>query len=209
MFVKVCGMRDGLNIRQVAELKPELLGFIFYPVSKRYVGADFDKSLLPPSDSNIRPVAVFVNEKLEEVQRIIEHYGFKTVQFHGSESPEYCAHFKKRDIIVFKAFGLHAAFNWEILTPYQLVCDYFLFDTSTTGYGGSGEKFEWELLDHYPLEHPFILSGGIRVEDSRQIRTIKHRWLAGVDINSRFELSPGVKNVDLVKKFMKSLNETI
>ena len=195
-------MRDGLNIQQVERLKPDLMGFIFYDASKRFVGSDFDKRLLPLPSHGIRNVAVFVNESRDVVEKIIDLYGFTAIQLHGSESPEYCESFRVAGITVFKAFGIHPGFNWETLVPYVDVCDYFLFDTRTKGHGGSGEKFDWQMLHSYTLHRPFLLSGGIGVDDVRALRSLNHPNLKGVDLNSRFELIPGMKDVKLLEEFI-------
>ena len=203
--LKICGMRDSTNIEEVGILKPNLMGFIFYPKSKRFVGENFDPAILQNLSQDIETVAVFVNESFEKVVEIIEKYHFTHVQLHGSESPEYCERLKNQNIKILKAFGIHSSFDWSTLKPYQEACDYFLFDTSTSDYGGSGKKFGWELLDNYHESKPFFLSGGIGSEDADQIAGLHHPFLTGIDINSRFEIKPGLKNIPLLQEFITKL----
>jgi phosphoribosylanthranilate isomerase len=183
------------------------MGFIFYPESKRYVGDDFDPAILPNLSSKMETVAVFVNESIEKVIEVVEKYHFTYVQLHGSESPEYCLLLKKKGVKILKAFGIHSLFEWSDLHPYLAGCDYFLFDTSTSGYGGSGKKFGWELLDNYQGPKPFFLSGGIGSEDAQIIEGLHHPFLAGIDVNSRFELEPGLKDVRLLQEFISKLKK--
>jgi phosphoribosylanthranilate isomerase len=202
MLIKICGMRERANIEEITKLKPDFMGFIFYPKSKRYVGESFDPALIPAKETGIRPVAVFVNEPLHHMIRIIQKYHFSAVQLHGSESPGDCQKVLDTGVTVLKAFGIHAGFNWKELDRYEEVCDYFLFDTSTQEHGGSGKKFDWELLMHQPCKKPFFLSGGIGPEDVVNLRAFHHPGFAGIDINSRFELEPGIKDKDLINSFL-------
>jgi phosphoribosylanthranilate isomerase len=199
--IKVCGMRDRENILQIKELNPDYLGFIFYPKSPRYVDL-FDKnliSLLHP----IKKTAVFVNATLNEVKTIIRENHFNAVQLHGNESPEYCSKIKNVGIEVIKAFGIHENFEWKLLEPYLDVVDYFLFDTFTSAHGGSGITFNWEVLKHYPFEKKYFLSGGIGPENIEIAFAIQDERLYGLDLNSRFEDSPGFKNIELLKTVLK------
>lgn len=208
LLIKICGMRESANIEAVAELKPDLMGFIFYPKSKRYVSDNLNSSLLQKLMPEIETVGVFVNESLEKVVDISQKYGFASIQLHGNESPEYCIGLKKNGIKIMKAFGIHSGFDWNSLMPYQNVCDYFLFDTSTKDYGGSGRKFEWNILDKYQGLKSFFLSGGIGSEDVDNILSLEHPNLAGIDINSGFEIEPGLKDVNLLKDFLNKIKNT-
>ena len=201
MFIKVCGMRNSANIQEVARLKPDLMGFIFYSKSKRYVGEDFDPALVQAVMPEVQTVGVFVNEDVEKVLALAYRYHFDFVQLHGNESPASCQKIRDKGVKVLKAFGIHTDFDWNILEPYIGSCDYFLFDTSTNDYGGSGKKFVWETLNNYKLLYPFILSGGIAPEDAEAIKKIGHRQLAGIDINSCFEIGPGLKDVKKLENF--------
>lgn len=201
MKIKVCGMREIENTRQVKELNPDYMGFIFYPKSQRYV-EHIDKrqfNLLSP----IKKTAVFVNATLDEVKSIIQEYGFDAVQLHGSESLAYCQALKREGVEVIKAFGIHEAFEWKALVSYQEGIDYFLFDTFTKMHGGSGKTFNWEVLKDYSLTKPYFLSGGIGPENIESALQIKDERLYGLDLNSKFEISPGLKNIELLKTVLK------
>jgi phosphoribosylanthranilate isomerase len=202
--VKVCGIRDISNSREVADTGPDFMGFIFYPGSKRFVG-DNPEFLLDKFHPNIRKVAVFVNENKDKVIEISKRYAFDLVQLHGNESVDYCHSLKLSGIKTIKAFGVSVRFDFQLLEPYLQSCDYFLFDTQTKSHGGSGIKFNWDELAGYKLEKPFFLSGGIGPEDSDAIRGFKHPALYAIDINSRFEVEPGVKDVNQVKAFIKNI----
>lgn len=205
MFIKVCGMRQGANVQEVARLKPDMMGFIFYPKSKRFVGDDFDASIVRSVMPEVQTVGVFVNEEVEKVITMVRKYSLDFVQLHGNESPASCQAIREKGIKVLKAFGIHNEFDWTALEPYTDSCDYFLFDTSTKDYGGSGIKFNWKILEDYKLSKPFVLSGGIGPEDADIIKSIQHPKLAGIDINSRFEVEPGLKNVGLLQTFISKI----
>ena len=199
--IKVCGMRDLENIIQIKELAPDYLGFIFYPKSPRYVETLDESllSLLPP----IKKTAVFVNATLDEVTTIIKQYSFEAIQLHGNESFDYCSKIKKEGAEIIKAFGIHEKFDWKLLESYLDVVDYFLFDTYTSAHGGSGKTFNWEVLKEYPFEKPYFLSGGIGPENIESALAVQDERLYGLDLNSRFELSPGLKNIELLKTVLK------
>jgi Phosphoribosylanthranilate isomerase len=202
MFIKVCGMRQGANVQEVARLKPDLMGFIFYPKSKRFVGEDFDPSIIRSVMPEVQTVGVFVNEEVDSIISLVRKYSLDFVQLHGNESPASCQMLRDKGIKVLKAFGIHNEFDWTALEPYTASCDYFLFDTSTRDYGGSGVKFDWNTLNNYKLPTPFVLSGGIGPEDADVIKSIKHPQLEGIDINSRFEVEPGLKDAGLLQTFI-------
>lgn len=205
MIIKVCGMRNSANIEEIALLKPDLMGFILYPKSKRYIGAQFDINLLQSVMPEIQTVGVFVNEDINILLPIANKYHFDFIQLHGNESPLYCQKVTDKGFKVLKAFGINENFEWNALEQYLPVCEYFLFDTSTKEYGGSGIKFDWEILSDYKYNKPFLLSGGLKPEDARLIESIDHPQLAGVDINSGFEIEPGLKDSEKVKYFMNEL----
>ncbi|MFM8449437.1 MAG: phosphoribosylanthranilate isomerase [Haliscomenobacter sp.] len=217
-LIKVCGMRSPENIREIAALPIDWMGFIFYPESPRFVA---DESLsewmnhptqgLP---AHIKRVGVFVNAPMEEVMNYTHDYQLDYVQLHGGEPPEYCrellglwdlASLHKAKII--KAFSVDAAFDFSAVDAYADVCSYALFDTKTSTHGGSGVAFDWAALDNYTGSLPFFLSGGIQPEMVGEIRALQHPALAGMDINSRFETRPGWKNPDLVAGFVNDLNQ--
>jgi len=206
MFIKICGMRDSANILDIASLKPDLMGFIFYSKSRRYVGEDFDPAIIRSVMPEVRTVGVFVNDDVELILQQVKKYSLDFVQLHGNESPVSCHKIQEKGVKVLKAFGIHANFDWKALESYIGFCDYFLFDTSTKDYGGSGTKFDWSILKNYKLQYPFVLSGGIGPEDAENIKKLKHPSLAGIDINSKFEIEAGFKDIDKLRKFMTDLN---
>ncbi|MDR2938430.1 MAG: phosphoribosylanthranilate isomerase [Prevotellaceae bacterium] len=205
--VKVCGMRDAQNINEVAALQPDYMGFIFYEKSPRYAlrNPDFSHSMLNFSFSAVEKVAVFVNESEEKMREIANKYGITTLQLHGNETPAQCSILRK-DFTVIKAFSISEAQDFEAAQPYSGCCDFFLFDTKTQQHGGSGAKFDWLLLENYRGTTPFFLSGGIDLSDAVAIAQLAHPQLWAVDINSRFELTAGAKNVEKVKQFIEKLN---
>ena len=198
-------MWDPGNVREVADTGPDFLGFIFYPGSKRYVGANPDAALFQQITGGIMQVGVFVNENPERVLELASDYALNLVQLHGSETAQYCQTIRSAGYKVIKAFGVDAGFDFDNLAPYLPVCDYFLFDTKSDLHGGSGLKFGWEKIQQYNFGIPFFLSGGIDPNDSGAIREIKHPAFFAVDINSLFEVEPGMKNVNQVKAFIKEI----
>ena len=200
--IKICGMKDPENIRQVAELKPDYLGFIFYAGSQRYFSGNFDplNDMIP---KGIGKVGVFVNEQLYTVLKKIEKYQLDMVQLHGHETPEYCSHLKDQGIQLIKAVRVKTEMDFIDLGKFENICDYFLFDTAGREFGGTGEKFRWELLRQYSGNKPYFLSGGIGPDDAMIIKKLDYNGLFAIDINSRFEISPGIKNVTLIDTFMQ------
>ena len=194
MKIKVCGLRDHENIEAVTALNPDFMGFIFYKSSPRFVG-DISVEVLNTIPSTIIKTAVFVNEDMEHINTIINKYKFDAIQLHGKEGPEVCAEFKGQ-VKVIKAFGIDEDFNFEDLVAYVDHVDYFLFDTKTSIHGGSGETFDWSILNNYKLDTPFFLSGGLSLENLESVNDIDHSQFYGVDLNSRFEISPGLKNIE-------------
>ncbi len=203
--VKVCGMRDAENIRQIVELKPDFIGFIFYPESKRYVGEDFPVSIIENIPSSVKKVGVFVDELLEHVVRNYNIYGLDYVQLHGKEQAAYCQELMTVKIKVIKAFSIDEYFDPSIPDVYADACNYFLFDTKSPIHGGTGKKFDWNFLHRFSAEKPFFLSGGIGPDDVHLINEMNIPGLEAVDINSRFEQEPGLKNVIDIKSFMNQL----
>lgn len=195
-------MRDPLNVKAIAETGPDFMGFIFYPGSPRYVGAKPDRSLFSGIPSGITGVGVFVNENYDKIIEIAKYSGLQTIQLHGSESPEFCAQLRTTGLKIIKAFNVDNELDNGVFRIYLEVCDYFLFDTKTGKPGGSGRKFDWNKLSGYTHDKPYFLSGGIAPGDSGIINALRNRGLFGVDINSRFESSPGVKDRKLVKTFI-------
>jgi phosphoribosylanthranilate isomerase len=206
MKVKVCGMRNVVNIAEVAMLNPDYMGFIFYERSPRYAG-ELNQVVLDTLSPNTLSVGVFVNAKIECLVEIAEYFRFKTVQLHGNETPEYCAELKTKYTII-KAFGIKSQEDFSQIYDYEEVCDYFLFDAKTESYGGSGKKFNHSLLANYKGTKPFFLSGGITLNDLENIRDNRHELCIGIDVNSGFEISPGVKNIEQIKRLLDFCKQT-
>ena len=203
-LIKICGMKYSENIQAVAELQPDFMGFIFYPKSPRYA-EPLDIVTLNAMHPTIKKIGVFVNENLENILTICYKYKLDGVQLHGTELVEMCNELKKVGYIVIKAFPVAEAYNFKVTKAYEGVCDYYLFDTKTDAYGGSGVKFNWGVLDEYVGETPFLLSGGIAADDAEAILKIEHPKFAGIDLNSKFEIKPGLKDAVLLKRFMNQL----
>lgn len=202
--VKVCGMKFPENIKEVVALEPDMIGFIFYPKSPRYAEPLDLKALesIPPS---IKKIGVFVNEDLENILTEVYKYKLDGVQLHGTEMVKMCIDLRDTGLIIIKAFPIAEAFNFKVTNHYEGVCDYFLFDTKTDVFGGSGTKFDWKMIREYNGQTPFILSGGIALDDVDDILDIEHPKMVGVDLNSRFEFSPGLKDIHKLKRFIHRL----
>ena len=204
MKIKVCGMGSPENILEVAALQPDYLGFIFFERSPR----DF-KGGIPEIPVNIIKTGVFVNASFEFVQEKIKQYDFKAVQLHGKESPEYCKKIKELDVEIFKVFSIRNEFDFDVLIPFEGVVDYFLFDTKGEQPGGNGFVFDWSVLKNYNSEIPFILSGGIGLEEVGAVKEIMKTDLPihALDLNSKFEIKPALKDVERLKKFLKEIDK--
>ena len=205
--LKVCGMKLAANVAAVAALRPDYLGFIFYDKSPRLI-SDVSAELIKYIPAEIKTVGVFVDEELDVVKKKINLYQLKAVQLHGSESPGYCAALKSifGEIEVIKAFGVDEDFDFNVLKEYMDAVDFFLFDTKTKAHGGSGKTFDWKMLNNYKLDKPYFLSGGIDLQHAAAIKQIEDSKLYALDINSRFEVEPGVKDVEKVKAFINILS---
>ncbi len=201
--IKVCGMLEKENIAQLVALKPDFIGFILFRGSKRFVG---EKYTLPTEiPSSVKRVGVFVDALLPEVIDWVNRLGLDFVQLHGNESPEYCTELANMKIKVIKAFGIDPSFDFSKLKAYTSICSFFLFDTKSPLHGGSGQQFNWQMLDKYNEKLPFFLSGGIGPGDVEAILNYHHPSLIALDINSRFETQPGIKNIMEIKKFMTAI----
>jgi len=205
MKLKVCGMKYPGNVNAVAALSPDYMGFIFYKPSKRYCAETLTPEFVKALPGSIIKTGVFVNESLEEVLRICSEYEFKAIQLHGHETPDFCLSCKKAGLEVIKVFHVGETMDWSILQPYKKVADYFLFDTKTPEYGGSGNRFNWEILKEYDNEIPLFLSGGVDESILIELNTLQTVNICAFDVNSRFELEPGLKDVERIKKFKSSL----
>nr|MBB6148063.1 phosphoribosylanthranilate isomerase [Mucilaginibacter sp. SP1R1] len=198
MKIKVCGLKQPENIAAVAALGANYLGFICYGRSPRYIGA-LPVEVLAAIPASIHKTGVFVNETAQNINLLIDKYGFDTVQLHGDESPEFSNAFRNK-VTVIKAFGVDNEFDFGQLENYANNVDYFMFDTKTSGYGGSGKTFNWDILNNYRLNVPFFLSGGISLDNLDEVKKISHPQFYAVDLNSRFETEPGIKNTDKLEQ---------
>ncbi|MBK5280332.1 MAG: phosphoribosylanthranilate isomerase [Bacteroidia bacterium] len=203
--LKVCGMCHAENISKVADLEPDYLGFIFYPKSKRFVGDDFEIS--GQLSRSIKRVGVFVNEKTEVILGLASKHGLDFIQLHGDESVTQCIELKQNRLGIIKAFSIDDQFNFDMVNAYKPVVDYFLFDTKSESYGGTGKAFNWRLLNQYDQQVPFFLSGGLSASNMKQTKDIMKMNLHGLDINSGVEVSPGVKDVDKIKELNTILDQ--
>ena len=193
-------MREAENIREVEALGIDLMGFIFWPKSKRYVS---EKPAYLPQ--KCKRVGVFVDEDIDQVKRIAEDFALDFIQLHGSESPAYI--FQLGGLHVIKAFNIATAEDLELTKPYDGLVDYFLFDTKATLPGGSGQQFDWNVLEAYNGATPFLLSGGIGPDDAERVKSYYHPKCVGIDLNSRFEIAPGLKDVNTMRSFIREIRE--
>ena len=195
-------MKNTQNRQEVEKLDVDFLGYIFYAPSKRFVGKNPEPGLF---NSEKPKVGVFVDENAFEILALSKNLGFEWVQLHGTENPKTCQLLKNQGLKIIKAFSVEEGFQFKKTKPFEGFADYFLFDTKSNLPGGSGKKFNWEMLQKYDGKTPFLLSGGIQPEDADEIKKITHPQLAGVDLNSGFEDEPGVKNIEKLKYFIKKI----
>lgn len=202
MKLKVCGMKYKDNIEAVSALQPNFMGFIFYDKSARFFTGQIPK--LPYA---LQKVGVFVNASIAEVKDKVDMYNLDLVQLHGNESPQYCEELKNIKII--KVFSIKDVFDFSLLNAYEEVCDYFLFDTKGELPGGNGYAFDWNVLKKYPSTKPYFLSGGIGLDELDKIKEFKNssasKYCYAVDVNSKFEIEPGLKKIEELEKFKHEL----
>jgi phosphoribosylanthranilate isomerase len=208
--VKVCGMTSIDQVNQLNELGVEFCGFIFYPKSPRYVFRHMPASELKKIKGNINKVGVFVNAYAEDILKTVDDCGLYLVQLHGDESPKECEKISSY-VTTIKAFRLTDTDNihWKI-KDYSDVVDMYMFDTEGAGYGGTGKKFDWQVLKGLNIGKPFFLSGGIVPEDAEKLKEFTKdpvaKDLFSIDINSKFEIAPGIKDMDKIRQFVTQLN---
>ncbi len=206
MEIKVCGMRDPENIRElIDQVKPDWMGLIFYPKSPRFVS---DQSANQIAGFHVKKVGVFVNEVEAEILKRIKDFDLSAVQLHGQETPDFVESLsKKTSAEIWKVISVQDQIDWQSLKSYLPFVSKFLFDTATSAHGGSGQKFDWKVLETYPFDKGFLLCGGLDEESVGEISALAEKLpqLQGVDLNSRFEDAPGVKNIGILKKFKKRL----
>ncbi len=203
--VKICGLFQDENIKEIATLRPDFLGFIFYPKSKRFVADKLSKEILNSLPKEINKTAVFVNETIKTIQNIVQNYAFDYVQLHGNETVQCCQKLNESNIKIIKAFSVDDAFHFSILEEYQKYCDYFLFDTKTPNYGGSGKAFNWQILQNYHLNTPFFLSGGIGLQNIDDALQFQHLQFIGLDCNSALENQDYTKNQEKVAQIIEKI----
>ena len=207
MKIKICGLKFESNILGLSKLEPDYMGFIFWEKSKRLVIGSTPNL----SQTKIKKTGVFVNADFEKIRDKVRVHKLEAIQLHGLESPEFCEKIKNLGVEIIKAFSIDENFTFNILEKYELCSDYFLFDAKGKSPGGNGISFDWEILRNYKYKKKFFLSGGIGIESLNAIKKIKNLSLPlfCVDINSRFELNPGEKNIELIKSFKNSLENEI
>ena len=206
LMIKICGMRDIQNITELIKLPIQYIGHIFYEKSARYFD-DINSISIP---SHIKKTGVFVNSSIEEIKNKIEKHQLFAIQLHGSESVEFIEQLKLENIEIIKAFGVDDNFNWDILASYEGKVDYFLFDTKSPSHGGTGRTFDWEILNGYPYSTPYFLSGGLSLENLEEAIKIQDERFKGLDLNSKFEIEPGIKDIEKIKIALKIIeNEQI
>ncbi len=199
MIVKVCGMRDSENIRAVEKTNADLMGFIFHPKSPRFVA-----SLPEYMPKKQKRVGVFVNASLEQILAKAQTFSLEYIQLHGDEAPAFCSELKNRGLKVIRAQRITNADDIIRAESYNMA-DLMIFDTKTELYGGSGKKFNWQLLENYKGCVPFLLSGGIRSDTFEEIKAFFHPQFAGIDLNSGFEISPALKDVGKLNNFIEKI----
>lgn len=206
MKIKVCGLKEPENIAAVAALNPDFMGFICYDQSPRFI-ASLPADVLKQLPDTILKTAVFVNESMGQIEMLIEQFGFNAVQLHGNESPDFCEALRSK-VKVYKAFGLDESFDFSRLNAYADKVDGFVFDTKTQQHGGSGQSFNWDILNNYKLDVPFLLAGGISLDNINEVKKINHPQFYGVDLNSRFEISPGNKDIERLRKAFSIIRQS-
>lgn len=202
MKIKVCGMRDPSNIKSIDALGIDFMGFIFYKKSPRYTNYSSDCK----SPIKAQKIGVFVNSSQEEILKKAAEHQLRYVQLHGSESSDFCAQLNQKGLAIIKAFQVDNFFDFELIKAYESVCSYFLFDAKGKHYGGNGIQFNWQILKKYQLDIPYFLSGGIDLDSIEILKNMHLPGLYAIDINSKFEIDPGMKNIELVKLLTQKLS---
>ena len=198
--IKVCGINSVDNLKEILTLPVDYVGFIFYPKSPRFAGnLDLSEVIFP---ENISKVGVFVNENIDTILQYHAYYQLDYIQLHGEESPEFCEQLVGKGCQIIKAFNISSPDDLLKTSSYENNCQFFLFDTKTPLYGGSGQQFDWSILKNYTGKTPFFLSGGIGLNDINQLETFTHSLSHALDLNSKFELTPGIKDIQQLKKFI-------
>ena len=206
MKLKVCGIKTVQQLEALSEMEVDYAGIIFYEGSKRYAGKVLADQKNKVKEIDIKKVGVFVNAEFETIIKAIEDYGLYAVQLHGDETDEFCLELMGKAKVI-KAIRVEKEEYIESMTTlFERACDYFLFDTETKDYGGSGKQFDWNVLTSSKINKPFFLSGGIGLEDVKKINAFHHPFLYALDINSKFETEPGIKDLKSVQQFGNNIN---
>jgi len=200
-------MREPENIRQLIRYTPDYIGFIFYPGSPRYAGDHIPEIHNLSIPEGIQKVGVFVNEDIDTVFKIHSQLSLDVIQLHGKESVKDCIEIRKAGLKVAKVFSVGADFDFKIMKPYADHVDFFLFDTKGKYYGGNSLPFDWQVLEDYPYERPFILGGGIGIDNVAMVSQISSSYLYGLDANSQLEQAPGLKDMDKIKTFKEQFDK--
>ena len=197
-------MREPENIRAIEQTGADWMGFIFFPGSSRYVS--HRPAYLP---EQCRRIGVFVNESTENILLKVQEFGLHYIQLHGKETPEQCRKLKASGLGIIKVFSIAQESDLQPIGRYEGICDYFLFDTACSGFGGSGRTFRWDILQAYQGETPFLLSGGLHPGSLSALLKFKHTQWAGIDLNSGFETAPALKDASSIHTFIKQLKQAI
>ncbi|HEU4632722.1 MAG TPA: phosphoribosylanthranilate isomerase [Flavisolibacter sp.] len=206
MKIKVCGITTLEQMQQLQHMDVDYAGMIFYEGSRRFVADRLEGQKAEVSKSAIKKVGVFVNADYNTIVKAVEGYGLSAVQLHGDETDEFCLELMDK-VKVIKVFRIGGEGDIDALTePFLNVCHYFLFDTATKAYGGSGKQFNWAVLEKAKINKRFFLSGGIGLDDTGALKAFQHPYLYAIDVNSRFETEPGVKDMAKVQQFVNALN---
>ena len=195
-------MREAENIRQLLAIHPDYMGFIFYEKSSRFVGEELEEELLKSFPFTTRKVGVFVNSTAAYILEMYKKYELDYVQLHGEELPDFCKHLKHKGVNIIKAFSVDEDFNFGKLQNFKPYCDFFLFDTKGEKRGGNGTSFDWSILNKYDNEKPFFLAGGIDLENVHNALEIKGLKIHSLDVNSKFEISPALKDINKIEELM-------
>ena len=208
MRLKVCGMRDTDNIRDLLSLQPDYMGIIFYDKSPRNAEGIIEEKVIKDFPESTRKVGVFVNASFDFIMDKVNRFGLDMLQLHGEEPVELVKELKAEGIKVIKVFGVDDDFDFAVLKPYKNEVDFFLFDTKSKQRGGTGVQFNWNKLEEYDQEVPFFLSGGISNESIKSLGQLKGLNIHAIDVNSKYELEPGLKNIEELKRLTTSLRGT-
>lgn len=204
MYLKVCGLREEENAIAILDIHPEWMGFIFVPSSPRYYNDAVDPVNIS-AVKGVKKVGVFVNQNADDILNLQKKYNLDMIQLHGDESIETCKYLKEQGLSIIKAFRVSDEFDFSLVNTYTPYIDLILFDTAGKSYGGNGVTFDWAVLNEHRFHKPFLLSGGIGPVSAAAIKAFAHPDMIGVDVNSRFETAPGIKDVEKLKLFKQQI----